>query len=209
MRVDPTGLWDGELHYNMTQWIFAEFGLNSYHANIVAQANKDTDSNWETSPLNVFDPNATGRHFDRDPNPNIDSRMSYAEACYSDAVNTWNRANELYNNGEINEDQRHNMRVQALESLGRGLHSLQDIDAHLDYNEGDDTYGAHHTGILVTKGTISKFDDPRYDIYKDEQGIYYVIDTNSEYGSNRYSNSVNLSRNYVYNFYVDTGQRSW
>ena len=37
--VDPTGFWGGELHYNMTQWIFAEFGFNSHHANVVAQAN--------------------------------------------------------------------------------------------------------------------------------------------------------------------------
>ena len=202
--VDPTGFWGGELHYNMTQWIFAEFGFNSYHANVVATANKATDDNWDTSP---FNPKSAGRHFDRDTNQNIDSRISYAESCYSDAVNTWNMADELYNNGDITEEQRHAMRVQSLESLGRGLHSLQDVDAHLDYNEGDVLYTPHHTGRLIDLNyNIAVFDDPGYDIYKNEEGVYYHVYSNSEYGSSRYANSVDKSRNYIYRFYVDTRQ---
>lgn len=48
-----------------------------------------------------------------------------------------------------------------------------------------------------------------YTVCKDESGIYYTIDSNSEDGSARYANSLNLSQNYVYSFYVETGQRSW
>ena len=51
-------------------------------------------------------------------------------------MNLWNWADEAYYKGEISEADRHNYRVQSLETLGMGLHSLQDIDAHLDYDAG-------------------------------------------------------------------------
>lgn len=207
MYVDPTGLWGGELHYNMTQWIFAEFGLNSYHANVVAQANKDTDNNLDTSPLNIFSSDAQGRHFDVNSDPNMDSRMQKAEDCLSDAVRLWNDADYMYNNEEISEEERHNMRVQALESLGVGLHSLQDIDAHIDYSEGSfPIIIPHHTDVLPTPDHVAYFDDPRYNIYKDSDGQYIATDSGNDYGSNRYADSVNKSRNYIYSFYAQTNQ---
>ena len=207
MRVDPTGLWSGELHYNMTQWIFAEFGLNSYHANVVAQANKDTDSNWDTSPLNVFSLSAQGRHFDK-TDGEIDSRQQHADDCLASAVNLWNWADEAYYKGEISEADRHNYRVQALETLGMGLHSLQDIDAHLDYDAGENmTVIPHHTGILPTPDHIAYFDDPRYNISKDDYGNYVAYDSGSDFGSTRYSNSAEISRNYIMSFYKQTYQR--
>ena len=207
MRVDPTGLWSGELHYNMTQWIFAEFGLNSYHANVVAQANKDTDSNWDTSPLNVFSLSAQGRHFDK-TDGEIDSRQQHADDCLASAVNLWNWADEAYYKGEISEADRHNYRVQSLETLGMGLHSLQDIDAHLDYDAGKNrTWIPHHTETLPTPDHIAYFDDPRYNISKDDHGNYVAYDSGSDFGSTRYSNSAEISRNYIMSFYKQTYQR--
>lgn len=75
-------------------------------------------------------------------------------------MNLWNWADEAYYKGEISEADRHNYRVQSLETLGMGLHSLQGIDAHLDYDAGESrTWIARHTGTLPTPDHIAYFDD--------------------------------------------------
>lgn len=202
MFIDPSGLWGSKLHDNMTRWIFSEYGLNSYHANVVAQANANTDSG-STGPMPW---QSQDRHFNRN-SEGIDSRQQHAEDCLSSAISIWNMADEMYNNGEIDEDERHNYRVQALETLGTGLHSLQDIDAHLDYGINDvSVIIPHHTGMLSTPDHIAYFDDPQYNIYKDENGMYHEENTGSEFGSDRYSNSVQKSRDYIKTFYTKTGQ---
>ena len=202
MFVDPTGLWGELVHVEATKWIFEEMGLSSYHAEIVAEANISVDKG-DMSAINL-DNVAQSRHFDRNPDPNVDSREVWADACLSDAIRTWNEADEMYYNGEITFEQRHKKRVIALESLGRGLHSLQDIDAHMDMKT-DDFDHVIKTWHLF-KGdpfwAYSNVDNPRYDAQPTRNtGEYTKIDSGSDFGSQRYSNTVLRTKQYLSKFY--------
>ena len=101
--------------------------------------------------------------------------------------------------------QRHKYRVQALQSLGRGLHSLQDIDEHMDMKTDDfDTPIA--TPHLFKGDAIwecSDVDNPRYDAESTGNiGEYRKIDTGSDFGSQRYSNTVTRTKSYLNRFYL-------
>ena len=209
MLVDPMGLWGDLVHVEATKWIFAEMGLNSYHAEIVAEANISVDKG-DMAATN-YDNVAQSRHFDRNPDPNIDSREVWAEACLNDAIYTWNNADDLYYNGEITFEERHEMRVTALQSLGRGLHSLQDMDAHLDMKTDD--FNTPIATPHLFKGDMiwqySDVDNPRYDAESTENvGEYRKVDTGSEFGSQRYSNTVKRTKEYLNKFYgaIDINQ---
>ena len=199
--IDMNGYWDERVHYKKTKAMFTELGFNSYHAEIVASADNDTDYG-STGPYPWQDPS---RHFDRNPNPNIDSREEHAEKCLTNAVNEWNFADFLYHEKAISKQERHNRRIKALETLGIGLHSLQDIDAHMDWAT-DDFEGripAHSTKDeeWIWEYYNSKFDDPRYDIQKDSNGDYIAKDSGKEYGSKRYNNTIIRSKKYLKQFY--------
>ena len=203
--TDPTGLWGSDTHRNMTIWVFRELGLSDYHANIVATANVNTDRG-KTGPMPWQD---QSRHFDRNEDANIDSRQTHADNALYAAIYNWNWADQAYANGEITFEERHEWRVNALTILGQGLHSLQDIDAHLDWGTDDFTGSIWKAHSTRGEWGSSNFDNPRLDIARAEDGQYDIIATSDEpFGSQRYANSADKTRAYLKAFYssIDTSQ---
>ena len=93
---------------------------------------------------------------------------------------------------------REEYRQNALKLLGKGLHALQDIDAHMGWDTGNWGINAH----TDVNGSTKTFDDPRYD-FRLENGKYIPIDSGSEYGSNRFRNTYKNTENWLMQFLRD------
>ncbi|MDD4049175.1 MAG: RHS repeat-associated core domain-containing protein, partial [Clostridia bacterium] len=201
--IDPSGHWGDLVHGDATRWIFNEMGLNSYHAEIVAEADVDTDEG-STGPMPWQD---QSWHFDRDSS-DVDSRQAHADKMLNDAIYNWNWANEAYANGEITLEQRHEWRVNTLQLLGKGLHALQDIDAHMDIGTNDyegSIWSVHNfePSIDNPDPDSGDIDNPRYDAASTGAiGKYTRVDSGSTFGSQRYKNTVARSKDYLRKFYL-------
>lgn len=133
------------------------------------------------SPINIFSNEAQSWHFDRDASE-VDSRKAHAEQCLTDSI-------EIFKNAK-NENQR----TAALELLGKGLHALQDIDAHMNWGDGNyiNTIKKEHVDSQGGK----TFDNPQYNMeYKD--GQFISSDSGSWLGSKRYLDTVIATYKYL------------
>ncbi len=207
---DPTGKWGELVHVDATTWIFNELGLDPFHANIVAQANIGVDRG-DTAATNQ-NAAAQGWHFDRNADPNIDSRQAHADEMLNSAIYNWNWADEAYAKGEITVEERHQWRVGALEMIGQGLHALQDIDAHMDIGTNDFNNPISSPHTFNGESPIFQYknvDNPQFDAEATGQvGVYNRVDTGERFGSQRYRNTVVRSKEYLNSFYskVNTSQ---
>lgn len=218
--------WDDRVHYTKTKDI--AIGLEFYepYAEILAKADNDTDSiliSPDTSPFNMTN-TAQSWHFDRDQDPNIDSRQVHANFNLAVSIQMWKEADEIYDYHNGSEEvlkYREERRAQAFTVLGRGLHALQDKDAHMDW--GSDDYntplgpGRAHRDCY---GSTDTFDDPSYDFeirkasfpddnYLNTTNDGYVYKPNYQgvrinengqkdiYTSNRYYNTERATINYL------------
>ena len=231
--IDPSGLWTQAVHERLTRTVMTALGdsrrmtgMFNYHANHIARGNLSIDESpyWAINPRG----DASSRHFNRNAT-GTDSRIAWGDYYLDKAVNMWLNGDSLYASGDINFDQRYEKRVQALFYLGRGLHSVQDIDAHLDFgmhtidnmtgnwnhitsgmfNMVGDALGLDFAPPHLVVGEIdprnSKFDNPRYDLWKDNAGNWHAIDSGSDFGSRRYANSETQTRHYLSRFYRKIG----
>jgi len=113
---DWLGAWGEEVHYTMTKIWAKSMGFTDAEAERIATADNNTDWSSDTHPFGVTGDQS--RHFDLDDNPTSDSRITHAKNDIEAATDAWKNGRQ--------ED--------ALDLFGRGLHSLQDIDAHRDWD---------------------------------------------------------------------------
>ena len=219
--VDPWGLWSKAVHQRLTETTmraFARAETNSeraehllYHMPHIVAGNRSVDYHPYRA-LNVTR-DSQGRHF------NIyseggDSRETWARHYMREAVNLWMDATHLHGMGIIDIYTRRDMRVRALELLGRGLHSIQDISAHGDFGDGMFPVPPHTVvGTINSHGNpipgprIAPFDNPRYDIVRVAPGVFWAVNSGSSHGSTRYAEANTATWNYLNEFYTEIGWR--
>jgi len=210
-------------------------GIGDYHATIIAEGNMATDSGAKSA---VF---SQGRHLNR--NTVGDSREDWGEKLLAQAIDAWKTAENIYDyyvrffcadNNEPAILAMHEERKNALRLLGEGLHSIQDIDAHLNVGLDTPLYVVkyHQTmdedislGEAYRREKVSKFDNPFYDITETKipivntvQGYTYTVYQYEHVAirvpvgegySKRYTDSLDRSMKYLKRFYsaVDTAQK--
>ena len=135
-----------------------EVGTNYFSeedARIIAKANKNTDEFLFKLPLEQKYPerhfNMDGTPYDPTPENNIDTRVEFAKACRQAAAFYWSE-------GYIEK---------ALETLGQGLHAIQDMSAHGTWRPSDVDY--------LHPGWMDKPDENTQgasDIYRDTNTYY-------------------------------------
>lgn len=194
--IDPSGDWGYDVHYERTiSWAneMNDMRLTKY-AETIASGDNGVDT-WRPPVNNTWQ----GWHFDRDPDPNIDSRDIHAYECLQEAIRLWSEADlddksrecpgssETWDNGLWAENQR----KEAMYQLGMGLHAIQDKYAHLDYGTNDFVYPITRKHSDV-KGNTETFDDPQIDMY----GIYYTPVP----GHQRIENTEYFSKQYMQQF---------
>ena len=135
--TDPTGLWSKEIHEELTrlalELIGTETGLEDLIASFIeaiVAGNLGIDINYGATDLGPGFGERQSRHFNRNSANAIDSRLVWAEHYLTSALNMWQAANTLSAETWFTSQDRHNMQMDALYLLGRGLHSIQDIEAH-------------------------------------------------------------------------------
>jgi hypothetical protein len=119
---DPDGRWGKDVHYYKTRDIATILGFSPEHARIIAKADNDVDYNLITNPIW-----GQSWHFNTNSHPDIFKEASNTDTSEDSrrihAVEQMEKAVAAYNKGDTKT---------ALEELGKGLHALQDIDAHGD-----------------------------------------------------------------------------
>ena len=155
MFIDPTGLWSTTTHSRMTETAMERIARNNptianfyiAHAAYINRGNVAVDSPTYAAFHNslvyiqtggMFGEENIGRHFNRpiDRFAGGDSRLGWADEYLDIAIGIWTMADDLFGQGQINFERRYEMRVLALNFLGRGLHSIQDYEAHGDIGVG-------------------------------------------------------------------------
>ena len=245
--VDRNGKWDERIHYEETkrisEYVFKENNIENLktYSEAIAKGDNDVDNffvspftNWGLPVPNKF---SQGWHFNSNTEGEIDTRMNHYEECHQKAVKMWKKADEDYNNrkesfwyrayskvmGQCKAEKkwlekREEARKDAMYMLGRGLHPLQDIDAHMDY--GDDQfkkYGGvwqpHHVEAGEENGEKA-FDNPNYDITRKENGEFIAkkvsdggITEYEKWESKAYKNTVSSTEKAIARFLDDTGQK--
>lgn len=168
-EIDPSGNWGYETHYLSTVAWANDLGdtkIRNYTEDI-GSADNGVDTWKPPIGTNTWQ----SWHFDRNPDPNIDSRDVHAYECLQEAIRLWAEADlddkrrdcsgldDMWDNGLWAENQRE----KAMEQLGEGLHALQDKEAHLDWGTRD--YNNPISEIHRTnQGNRDVFDDPSKDI---------------------------------------------
>ena len=222
--IDPLGLWTKEIHERLTRVIMSVIGnrraivnnrpemasMFNYHANHIVRGNLSVDS----YPYFALNPREQSRHFNTNPDGYDDSREVLGREYLDKAVNMWLEADIRHKAREINCGQRYQDRVQALFYLGRGLHSIQDIDAHLDFGRSRigriPPFNIKPLHMVADENIIDAvrnaiFDNPRYEVFRDDDGIWRHEDSGSYYGSRRYLNSAMRTSDYLEEFYRRIG----
>ena len=218
--IDPLGLWLKRHHEKLTRTALTNFanthgmtGMLNYHANIIVAGNLSVDERpyWA---VNIWD-DAQSRHFNTNPD-GVDTRLAWGEHYMNLAVNMWLDADDFFNRGWISFDQRYEMRVQSLFYVGRGSHSIQDISAHMEF--GDTTFrnggsllaphftttdGMRHDGSFRVR--FDTFDNPRYDIIRENQVAWRAVDSGSDFGSARWAEANTATTNFLNEFYRRIG----
>ena len=246
--VDPTGLWSEYWHVNLTEKAMNELkgtlrdstgriissGIVDFHKHEIAKGNEATDR----APKWAINPESQGRHLNR--NRVGDSRKDWSEKLLRQAIDAWKYADNIYDyfinfvcmeNNDPAIRAMHIQRVQALWLLGEGLHSIQDIDAHLnvgsdarvyvtEYHSVQGEYSGLKGTIQAAKGWQSVFDNPFYDIaetlipvaktFNRSSDTYTFTEYKYEYVayrvpagefSKRYTDSLDKSKEYLQRFY--------
>ena len=183
---DPLGYWSDAVHYDDTKsWAENFFNgvFSEEDAEIIASADNGVDSIFSlTNPIW----GDQSWHFDRDWGT-ADSRKTHSE-------DEMKKAKDSLKNGD---------REESLEHLGKGLHALQDIYAHMDY-------GLDQSPRIIVPHP-SKYDDLSWD-YDDKQGWHQHL-TKKGYAdkesNSRYIKTDNATFDYLLEFwYYEQGLKS-
>ena len=205
--VDPLGLWGKDIHRHITEVALGRISANNpnnpqitpRHAYYINIGNIRVDEWPYAAATNPFSVSAQSRHFDRSPfmpGVNIDSRQMWANHYMDLAVEIWLNADEAMRNSGSSPNaftRRYNERVRALYFLGRGLHSIQDMEAHGNISINNPFLAEH----VFRMGA----DNPEYE---------WIAGSNREQLERtgeliRFNISVNQSINYVSEFYRRIG----
>ena len=116
--IDLLGAWGENVHQGETAQIAAQAGFSTMQATRIANANNGTDSLWGGNGPWGAGSGDSSRHFNYSNPDELDSRQQHANQERQNAIKAWNE-------GRTDD---------ALDALGRALHSLQDIDAHRDWD---------------------------------------------------------------------------
>ena len=253
--VDRNGQWGTFIHKWETERIandiFKKHNLKDLkkYSEIIGEGDESVDSG-STSPKKPFK-KPQSWHFNANgvgkTGTAEDSRMMHYEECHKEAVKKWKEADEKYIKRENNIfyklaikmkkkcevekewlKERDKARKKAMYKLGRGLHALQDIDAHMSY--GEEKFG--RMGIIIAHRTVQDdadgngiwspgyFDNPNNDITKKEDGKYSAkkvsegkfsskVKEDNEYEkwkSPQYKNTVKSTEEALTRFLKETGQ---
>jgi hypothetical protein len=136
--IDPSGLWTKDVHEQITRIAMGhisssrESSMFNIHLKFLIAGNLAVDAApyaaFGSTIRRDFNGNPS-RHFNR-ATDGTDSRQRWAEQYLRLAIATWGAADDDFRAGRITYDQRAETRTFALTMLGRGLHSIQDIEAH-------------------------------------------------------------------------------
>ena len=124
-HIDYLGAWGANVHYDLTYDAAVKAGFPKDVAEKIAQANIDTDSLFGGEGPWGAGTGDSSRHFDYNSDPTVDSRETHAQQEMAKGQHYWN----TYQNEK------------AYEAWGRALHSLQDIDAHRDWDPREGVMG--------------------------------------------------------------------
>ena len=134
--TDPSGLWSKDIHEELTRLAIEIIGTNAGMEDLFATFLESLIA----GNLGVDEPpyraarfwseSAQSRHFNRNSSSAIDSRIVWAEQYLTAATNLWLMADMLSVDNWFTHQDRLNMQMDALYLLGRGLHSIQDIESH-------------------------------------------------------------------------------
>ena len=140
--VDPWGLWTKDLHEELTrlamELLGTEAGLEELFAafaDFIVAGNRGVDYSPYRA-LRFWSESAQSRHFNRNSANQTDSRVIWGDFYLYAAIDMWQLAIKLSADNWFTPQDKHNMQMQALHLLGRGLHSVQDIEAHGDIGMG-------------------------------------------------------------------------
>ena len=201
---DLNGLWKDEVHYDLTYRWAIYHGISEEYARSMASGSKWVDWTANASPFGN-----QALHFDRDPNPNVDTRQQIFNETLKWAAEYSILIEEDYNrklanaNGkpwyEISKAKADLERKWAIKNLcyqfGAGLHAIQDIDAHLNWTTGDWTVPYH-----VTTDSNIGFDNPQYDLTQVGYYLFVPINSGDAYGSRRYAESQKKTNSAIPSF---------
>jgi len=134
---DPLGLWTKEIHEELTrlalELIGADTGLEDLFASFlefIVAGNLYIDISHGAANVGRGWGERQSRHFNRASAGQTDTRLVWGERYLTAAINMWQMADTLSIENWFTSEDRHNMQMDALFLLGRGLHSIQDIEAH-------------------------------------------------------------------------------
>ncbi|NLY74294.1 MAG: hypothetical protein GX075_03230 [Firmicutes bacterium] len=185
--IDTLGLWDSRIHYGSEEyggtkeWA-QEVGFDPDEAEKIASACNAVDYDLGTNPLpligdqsyhfNTNNPNPTETH--TPSNAADDSRRERAEEHLANAIEHQNKADDLRETRHdgffggivdfVNDIRASYHEDKALEELGKGLHAIQDISAHIDGKDGyvskESIFGYEYYTHLNERG--KEADNPGY-----------------------------------------------
>lgn len=178
--VDSNGRWKADVHYNDTYAIARELGFDEEDANIIAYSDNYVDKDPKTQPITVAESNLSW-HFDRNEGT-PDTRAVHSDECMQQAIKL---ARSAKRRGDSE------MMKRAFQTLGKGLHPLQDMDAHGNWAEGEKIVLPH--GIPFE---MQQYDDTNYDWASDGSGLVWTGRENSQ----RYQETLRATKQYIQTF---------
>jgi len=208
--TDPLGLWGKDDHELLTRNALTRLGdqhgltgMLNYHATFIVAGNRYIDDSHGAANFGPGFGERQSRHFDRSGAGEVDTRIEWGEHYLDLAINIWMNANIHYAVGMIDNEQRYEERTRALFYLGRGLHSIQDIGAHLQFGVGESSVPVHRVEGESLLDAINNpiFDNPRYNVWQDSAGNWQSRDSGAAYGSVRWATSEVATMNYLNRFY--------
>jgi len=145
--IDPLGLWGKDTHASITHIAIEEIVKDNptmtmlyySHGTHIVTGNLAVDGPDYAALQSTFrgDFNINpGRHFNRAEVGQTDSRLVWGEHYLNLAINTWDIGVRAFENEVIGWHEKIEMQERALYLMGRGLHSIQDIEAHGDIGIG-------------------------------------------------------------------------
>jgi len=195
--TDPTGLWSKDIHASLTRTAMSRISTGrdnavmfGNHVEFIVTGNLAVDGPNYAAFNNWYSRSAQGRHFNRAFLGGRDSRLVWADYYMDRAVSNWRLADNLFSGGLICFHERNAMREAALTLLGRGLHSIQDIEAHGNIGMGNRITAFHLWGA----------DNPDYDWLNMLRG-----NTIPSTERVRYNTSINDSEAFLLDFYRQIG----
>jgi len=141
--TDPLGLWTKDIHEELTRLAMEILGsitgMEDFFASFVdslVAGNLYIDINHAAAALGPGWMERQSRHFNRNSANATDSRLVWAERYLTAATDLWMMAGKLSADSSFTSQDILDMQMNAIFLLGRGLHSIQDIEAHGDIGMG-------------------------------------------------------------------------